>query len=288
MAHDLRVFDFLGQVADTLSSIPDDGRGAMLVHVAPADDGLTVGFLDLDGQAPAEVLLGMVAPDEWVALGLAALGWASPLDGTPARRRRRQRTSSAVIVHRSGEVVSRLRVGDEVIDEPPAYGLTLDFLQRALGLPTAPPLAPTAEFFARLWLENVVAAAEERGGSLAWAEARALHPAVQLLARQVPVVGADDPVAAGRAMAKVFDWETLRWAAVEDRWPVTGLTPTDAAWCDTGAFSRWVMDRRPGFDLLLGEVRRTAGSGVARRCTSVLHHLGVLRRSVACVGGQYS
>ncbi|MEA2716154.1 MAG: hypothetical protein QOI99_471 [Actinomycetota bacterium] len=282
MALDLQVLDFLGHVADTLSSLPDDGRGAMLVHVAPADDGLTVGFLDLDGQAPAEALLGTVAPEEWVALGVAAPGWAYPLDRTPAAAvRQRRRTSSVVIVHRSGEVVCRLRVGGELLHDPPEYGLTLDCLQRALGLPTAPPLTSTGDLFARLWLHNVVRAAEERAGSLTWAQARALHPAVQLLAGEEPVEGADDPVAAGRAMARVFDWENLRWQAVEGLWQAACLTPTDAAWCDTGAFSRWVMDRRPGIDILLADVRRTAGSGIARRCTSVLHHLGVLRRSAA-------
>ncbi|MEA2828462.1 MAG: hypothetical protein QOG43_2901 [Actinomycetota bacterium] len=280
MAHDLQVLDFLGQLADTLSSTPDDGRGGMLFHVAPADDGLTVGMLDLEGQAPAEFLLGTVAPDAWIALGLAAHGWARSLDDSGDPRDRR-RTSSAVIVHRSGQVVSRLRVGDEVIHEPPAYGLTLDGLQRALGLPTAPPLVTTGELFARLWLENVVVAAEARAGSITWAEARALHPAVQLLADEEPVEGGDDPVAAGKAMARVFDWENLRWQAVEGLWQAACLTPTDAAWCDAGAFSRWVMDRRPGIDRLLADVRRTAGSGVARRCTSVLHHLGVLRRSAA-------
>jgi hypothetical protein len=282
MAHDLRVFDFLGQLADTLSSSPDDDGRGLLVHVAPGDDGLTVGMLDLEGQAPAEFLLGMVAPDEWLALGLAAHGWAYPLATAPERDlRRRQRTSSVVIVDRSGEVVSRRRVGQEVHREPPAYGLTLDGLQRALGLPTAPPLAPTADFFARLWLVSVIGVAEERAGPLSWAEARALHPAVEMFAGRLAIDGADDPVAASQALAQIFDWERLRWSAVEGRLRLADLTPTEAAWCDAGAYSRWVMDCLPGFGLLLREVRRSAGSGVARRCASVLRHLGVMRRSAA-------
>jgi hypothetical protein len=281
MAHDLRVFDFLGQLADTLCSDPDDDRGGLLVHVAPAEGGVTVGMLDVEGQAPVELLLGMVAPDEWLALGLAAHGWAYPLEAAPQRnRQQRRRTSSVVLVHRSGEVVSRLRVGEEVHREPPAYGLTLDGLQRALGLPTAPPLVSTADFFAWLWLVTVIGAAEQRAGSLSWAEARALHPAVEVLGGLL-IEGADDPVAASQALAHRFDWDWLRWSAVEDKWRLAGLTPTEAAWCDAGAYSRWVMHRLPGFATLLGEVRRTAGSGVARRCASVLRHLGVLSRSAA-------
>ena len=102
-----------------------------------------------------------------------------------------------------------------------------------------------------------------------------------MLAGGFLIEGADDPVAASQALAQIFDWDRLRWSAVEDKWRLGGLTPTEAAWCDAGAYSRWVMDRVPGFGTLLKEVRRTAGSGVARRCASVLRHLGLLRRPAA-------
>lgn len=270
------ILDFLGQLADSLCTAVDDGAGGQLVHVAATDDGLTVGLLDLEGAPPADVLLGTVAPDDWVALGVATGGWAHPLDAGPGDRRGPTRTVVVVLVLRSGDVVSRLRVGDEMIHEPPAYGLTLDCLQRALGLPTAPPLASTGDLFARMWLADVVAAAEEQRGALTWAQARARHPAIVLLEGTEPIAGADDPVLAGRALERALDWEQLRWMAVEGRWSAGPLTPTDAAWCDAGAFSRWVLDRRPDVDALLVEVKQTAGSGVARRCAAVLRRLGVL------------
>ena len=285
-----RILDFLGQLADELSATDDDEDGdGLLIHVVPTDDGANVGFLNLEGKAPADVLLGTVAPDEWVALGVAAHGWARPLDpatggiaSTVGGRGWRRRSSSVVLVHRSGQVVSRLRVGDEVHREPPAYGLTLDGLQRALGLPTAAPLVTTGVLFATMWLESVVVAARE-GGTLTWAGARTLHPAIRLLASADEPLPpeAGDPIAAGTALARVCDWEFLRWQAVEGRWSAPPLTPVDAAWCDTGAFSRWVMTGHPGLDELLVEVKRAAGSGVSRRCASVLYRLGVLTRTAA-------
>ena len=286
-----RILDFLDHLADELCTSDDDEYGdGMLIHVVPTDDGAGVGFLDLEGDPPADILLGTVAPDGWVALGVAVRGWARPLDPTTGGTAstaggggwRRRSSSSVVLVHRSGKVVSRLRVGDEVHREPPAYGLTLDGLQRALGLPTAAPVVTTGVLFSTMWLESVVVAARE-GGMLSWAQALTLHPAVRLLAsadEPLPA-GAGDPVAAGRALARVCDWEFLRWQAVEGRWSAPPLTPVDAAWCDAGAFSRWVMTGHPGLDDLLVEVKGAAGSGVSRRCASVLHRLGVLSRTAA-------
>ncbi len=283
-----QILDFLGRLADELCTPNphrDDADGGLLIRVVPTDDGADVGFLDLEGEPPADVLLGMVAPDDWVALGVAARGWARPLDtecGTAGRGRRR-RSSTVVLVHRSGEVVSRLRVGAEVHREAPAYGLTLDGLQRALALPTAPPLVTTGVLFATMWLEDVVVAARDGRRALPWAEARALHPAVRMLAAsgEEPGAGADYPVAAGKALERVGDWEHLRWQAVEGRWSAPPLTPVDAAWCDAGAFSRWVMAGHLGLDDLVAEVKRAAGAGVSRRCAAVLHRLGVLSCAAA-------
>jgi hypothetical protein len=126
---------FLDALADSLGrAIADNGDG-VLVHVIARPEGPDVGILPLDGLAPAEALLGAIAPPEWAVLGVATGGWARSLD----RPGRRVRAEVVVLVVRDGRVVGRVRQGDEVITEPPAYGATLDCLQRALGLPTAPP-----------------------------------------------------------------------------------------------------------------------------------------------------
>jgi hypothetical protein len=176
-----------------------------------------------------------------------------------------------VFVHRSGEVVGRLRVGDTVTAEAPESGLTVDSLQRALGLPTTPPLWSTSEYFALIWLQNVIDGHHPMG----WPEACALHPAFRLLADDDQPLDPADLVAAARALARVVDWERLRWLAVEASWPVANLTPTEAAWCDAGAFSRWVMDRQPPVEAVLADLRAIAGPSTARRCAGILNRLGV-------------
>jgi hypothetical protein len=158
-------------------AIAEDG-GGVLVHVVARPDGPEVGILPLAGLAPSDVLLGADAPEDWAVLGVATGGWARSLD----RRSGRVRAEVVVLVVRDGRVVGRVRQGDQVFTEPPAYGIALDCLQRALGLPTAPPPA---------------------------------EPAV--------------------------DWASLRELVVEGGWPALGLTPTEAAWLDVGAFSRWIL-----------------------------------------------
>ena len=134
---------FLGDLADSLGRAVADNGGGALVHVVPSAGGPDVGILPLDGLAPTDVLLGAVAPADWAVLGVATLGWARPLD----RRRAAPRSRAVVVVlaARDGRVVGRLRQGDRVLTEPPAWGITLDCLQRALGLPTAPP-EPTTDW----------------------------------------------------------------------------------------------------------------------------------------------
>lgn len=268
---------FLAHLADGLCQGLADNNSGVLVHVKAGDDGADVGFLDLEGRPPADVLLGSVAPEDWVAVGVATRGWAHPLEHDRSQGQAGAGRSGpidvVVLVHRCGEVVGRLRMGDTVMHEPPAYGATLDCLQRALGLPTAAPLLPTGHLFACTWLETVLAAAIEQ--RLTWAGVGALHPATQLLAADPSGVAAGRLVAAAGALERVCDWERLRWLVVEGRWLERSLTPTEAAWFDEGGFSRWVMGQRMSLDQLLDQVARATKPGVARRCAAVLHQLGI-------------
>jgi hypothetical protein len=129
---------FLNALADSLGRAIADNGGGVLVHVVARPAGPDVGILPLDGLAPIDVLLGAVAPEDWAVLGVATGGWARSLD-QPARCR--VRAEVVVLVVRDGRVVGRVRQGGQVITEPPASGVSLDCLQRALGLPTAPPPA---------------------------------------------------------------------------------------------------------------------------------------------------
>ncbi len=110
---------FLDDLADSLDRAIADNGGGVLVYVVSRPDGPDVGILPLDGLAPADVLLGAVAPAEWAVLGVATAGMAGVV----------------VLVSRDGQVVRRVRQGDQVMSEAPAGDVTVDCLQRALGLP---------------------------------------------------------------------------------------------------------------------------------------------------------
>ena len=235
---------FLCLLAESLLMSLAEGGDPALIHVIQQPNGGDVGLLPLDGAAPAELLLGTVAPAEWSALGVATRGRARPLDGhgPPST------AEVVVLVPRAGEVIGRMRHGGQVSPEAPAYGLTLDCLQRALGLPAAPPQVPAVHLLATAWLEAVL----RTGGDSSTIE----------------------------MMEPGMEWGSLSWArlrqlAIEDRWPYSTLTPEEAAWFDEGSFSRWVLDGRPPLSALLAEVAATVGFAEARHCAGVLADMGL-------------
>ncbi len=239
---------FLEFLAESLGrAVADNGTG-VLVHVAAAAgaDGPDIGVLPLDGQAPAEVLLGAVAPEHWSVLGVATTGRAWPLDRHAGTRP--GRAEIVVLATRDGRVVGRARAGGRVITEPPASGLTLDCLQRALGLPTAPPDVPPAHLVAVVLLERALA-----GG---------------------PAAEAEGLLAAFEAPGPALEWGRLRHLMARAR-PDAGQMPDDPDWFDDGAFARWALSRYRPVPVLLAEARRTLGPAGARHCARILDRLGV-------------
>lgn len=248
--------EFLGYLADSLARAIADNGGAALVHVICGQEGPDVGILPLDGQAPDEVLLGAVAPEHWSALGVAAVGKAMPLEppaDSPPWGDGPARAEVVVLVARDGRVVSRVRQADRVLTEPPGSGLTLDCLQRVMGLPTAPPEVPPAHLLAVIWLERVLAGEGLAGEGLAGA----------------------DLLAAAEELDRPLGWGRLRQLAMAGAWPELGLTPEEAAWFDDGGFSRRVMARYRPLPVLVAELHRVLRPDRARRCLRFLHRLGV-------------
>ncbi len=235
---------FLCLLAESLAKYLADGGDPILVYVSPQPDGPDVGILALDGAGPAEYLLGTVAPPEWSAMGVATRGRASPLSGAGLSLR----AEVVVLVPRTGEVVGHVRHAGQVITEPPLYGLTVDCLQRALGLPTAPPQVPAVQLVATALLEAVVSAGDS-------------GPALALLQ-------------AGTDWSQL-GWDRLRQLVADRRWCDPTLAPEDAAWFDEGGFSRWVLTGRPALPTLLRGVAEVAGSAEARRCAGVLRGMGL-------------
>ena len=233
---------FLCLLAEALTDSLAAGAEPALVHVVDTADGPDVGILALDGASPAEYLLGTVAPPEWSALGVATCGRAGPLAGPGPS----STAEVVVLVPRVGEIVGRMRHAGRMIDEPPAYGLTVDCIQRALGLPTAPPQVPAVHVLAMAWLQAVCR----------------------------------DPDAALDLLECGLEWESLGWERLrrlvaDGHWPEPTLAPEDAAWYDEGSFSRWVLAGRPTFPALLADVASQVGFAEARTCAGVLHDMGI-------------
>lgn len=164
-----------------------------------------------------------------------------------------------------------MRHGGEVLTEPPAYGLTVDGLQRAMGLPTAPPDVCVTQLLTTAWLERVLEVGRNRRRPLSWSAIIALHPAQEVLGA---AAGDGDLVQLNRQMDTAVTWGRLRWWAIEGRWEVPGLTPTDAAWLDDGAFSRWALAGRSPLPRLVAALAGVIGPAHARRCARVVRRLG--------------
>ena len=235
---------FLCLLAEGLLSSLAGGGDSALVHVAAGEEGPDVGILPLEGAAPAELLLGQVAPAEWSALGVATRGRAGPLDGHGPS----STAEVVVLVPRVGPVVGRMRHGGEIVTDAPEYGLTVDCLQRALGLPTAPPQVPSAHWMATMWLEAVLRSPDPRD------TAAMLHAGLE--------------------------WDSLRWDRIRQLvaggwFPDPAVAPEDAAWFDEGSFSRWALAGRPSLPSLLREVAEVVGFAEARQCAGVLADMGL-------------
>lgn len=258
----------LQQLADSFGQVLAARGDGFLVHVIAWPDGPEIAVLPLEGQAPAEMLRGTLAPEDWAALGVACCGTAMPLDRGSSIAR--SRAEVVVLVSRTGQVVGHVRQDDRVFTEPPASGLTLDCLQRALGLPTAPPEGLPSHLLSVIWLERVVRAARGRRQPLRWGQITRLHPAVELARGH-----AGDPLMAVRELDRTLDWARLRQLVMAGAWPGFGVTPEDAEWFDDGALSRQVLAQWPPLPSLLAALRSTLPPDDTRRCLRLLRRLGV-------------
>lgn len=253
----------LDALLDVIDAATDDGwdQPATLWFAAadptgPDLDGITIGHKVVEGH-PFRHLLGFTAPDEWTVLGVTCCGWAGSTDADvpPSMQEGRRRIRQTFLVGRSGATASVIRFQDGGASQrlhDPAEGRMVDALQRCLQLPTRPPDTETTALFTAWWLDNVVSAGRAAPKRLTWKQVCDQHPAVRLLraAGQPAITG--DPVAAGRALADVFDWARLRELFCETPVPDT-IDPGLAAWMDEGMLSRYLFAALPSIGTLLVE-----------------------------------
>ena len=270
-----------------LEAVASGDLAPALLHVSAGDaEGFDLGMLPLDGRHPSELLVGLTAPDDWHAIGVATGGWAyhSSERGRPDRTR--TRVHIVTVLSRTGEHAHRTRIDDaaamglsaedlSALDQPPE-GEQVDLLRLALGLGTDPPPCGTDVYWAIVWLSEILA----RSGELTeWSAVRDLHPGMQTLRRakvvDVPTASERDVVALLRLFARAFDWAELRRRAGEDRFEVEELLAEDATWFDDGAFARFVLNRCPPLSMLRTELDTYLSPGLVERVQSTLDALEI-------------
>lgn len=270
-----------------LEAVASGDLSPALLHVSAGDaDGFDLGMLPLDGRHPSELLVGLTAPADWHAIGVATGGWAyhSSERGRPDRTR--TRVHIVTVLSRTGEHAHRTRIEDAMamgmsaddlsaLDQPPE-GEQVDLLRRALGLATDPPPCDTGVYWAIVWLSEIRA----RSGELIdWPAVRDLHPGMQTLRRvgvvDLPTTSEAEVVALLRLFARAFDWAELRRRAGEDRFEVEELLAEDAAWFDDGAFARFVLNRCPPLAMLRDELGAHLTPALVERVQSMLDALEI-------------
>ena len=145
----------------------------------PDAEGFDLGVKEVgDGEHPLDHLLGLVAPDEWYALGIVSFGWASPApDDAPTYRAPfppsdhpdRLRARSVFLVARDGHEASTTALADGRVIDTPGEGFLADALRRALGLATEPADEPPLELLTAMWLDQALTAVRDGDDDPWWA-----------------------------------------------------------------------------------------------------------------------
>jgi hypothetical protein len=242
----------LQAIARLVDELAADEPGHLLVHVlAEPGPELALGTKPFDRSVhPFDLLAGFTAPADWAVLGVRAQGTAHHLDEP---HHAPQRTTTTMLLDRSGAQASVLRVGDDVTDVPGvAVGTIPDLCRRALGLPTDPPPAPTTRLlWITIWLDRIMAAwsdpARRRLLTGGWAQLAILHPAVAASPDDDLLTVADPArlVALAQAHTEAWPWHRLRAEPDAAPLPEGHLTPELASWMDDGFYARWALGAFP-------------------------------------------
>jgi hypothetical protein len=228
-----------------------------------ADGPDDLAWFPLDGGHPLDVLLGFVAPEHWVALGVSTPGEAHPVgdDGRVVRSTDPSPIRVTVLFDRSGRAAGRLRQGGDVSAMPGTpEGVVADACRRCLGLATGPPPATTALLWTLCWLDRLVDAAGRAAASprlASWAEVARLHPAASSPPPGPEADVGPEPGALAAAtvlLAEAWPWSRLR--ADPSLIDVPGPLPEPHVirWMDDGMWARWLLSTFPTIDDLVAAV----------------------------------
>lgn len=269
----------LQSVARLVDELGASEHGHLLVHLLdePGPD-VAIGVKALDRSIhPFSELAGFTAPDTWRAFGVRVRGRARHLD---APHDEPEPVSTTFLVDRAGHEASVLRTGESSIDLPgPAAGTIADLCRRVLGLPTAPPPAPSSRpLWIASWLDRIMTAwcdpARRRQLTSSWAQLAVLHPAVAAAAGDDPTL--DHPtrlVELARAHTDAWPWNRLREAPGAAALPDGELSPAITAWMDDGFYARWALGAFPPAEDLVVDLLALLDDPVRAQLRSTLIEL---------------
>jgi hypothetical protein len=228
-----------------------------------------------------ETLMGWVAPDDCVAVGVIATGRLRAVDdisgytatGGHGPAVGDGRIEMACLVGRDGTIGWTVRSpGVATPPGPPTAGRMLDSLRRCFALPTEPPPVDPAHLMATAWLVSIL---EKNTGSdrnrLTWSEVSRLHPLARVLAGDLPPDCPDLVPGLCRLAASAWTWEDYRVIAGQDECLADLCEPELAAWMDEGMFARWILSALPAPEELLVAVRPCLVPSAARRLAHAIH-----------------
>lgn len=246
----------------------------------------------LDGH-PVDTLAGFDAPAEWTVLGVIATGTARHLEELQATD-----GSTADPPVPPGRVVTTYLVGRDgtsaSICEPPggspwetraaglhdaAIGRIDDCLRRALDLPTHPVGAGPGDLWARIWLDELLAAAcADPARHWSWTTAALHHTAARAVAGEG--LGRASEVAdalprLGEILEAGRGWTQLRAACASGEWSTGSIPAGLAEWMDDGMFGRWLLDELPPCGHQLVALRELLPATVVDRIEATLTGWGI-------------
>jgi hypothetical protein len=148
--------------------------------------------------------------------------------------------------------------GEDFKPMPDGEGMVLDALQRALGLPTAPPAAPITEWLA-LMLFIAVIGDHGVGRRVGWSQLRPFLERYEHL-------------------GDIGTWEALRRLVAKGHDLTAGVNAEAAAWMDAGMFARSVLAELPPYEVLLERARRAATPEAFTQIRRLLRKWGLRTR----------
>jgi hypothetical protein len=252
--------DHLEHLAHLLLTSLADGVADLAIGVEPTPDGgLDLYVQPADGGDVVGLLIGMVAPPRWTAVGVVARG--------TARRFDRPRAAGPVTVchlqGRDGACWSAVAApGGDAAPRPTqgASGRLAEVCRRVMGLPSGAVAGPTLDWWVARWLSALVARPDPPAS---WREVAGAFPGGGPFGADL-----DEPaglVAHGRLVAVCYPWEELRTACGSGLLDVPGVSPAEARWLDGPMFGCWARRALPTTAGLVELAARSMPGPLARQ-----------------------